>query len=265
MTVTSIIMAAGRGSRMKAYAGNKTLLPLVPDGSPYKGSRPILLHIIERLPGGPKGIIVNYKKEDVIQSTQRVNAQFFEQPVLNGTGGAILAAQAFIENTDSEHIIVTMGDVPFVSNRIYTDMVNRLNRHSLVILGFVPQDKKQYGILDVFENKVNRIVEWKYWHKWPPKTQKKHSICNAGIYAFKKKDLVRYLPTLASRPQKIHKVIDGKEREIEEFFITDIVEFMVEDGLSVGYALTDSETEAMGIDDLEALEKAQEWFKNVVR
>ena len=35
----SIIMAAGRGSRMKGYAGNKTLLPLVPAEFPFTGRK----------------------------------------------------------------------------------------------------------------------------------------------------------------------------------------------------------------------------------
>ncbi len=35
--VASIIFAAGRGTRMKGYAGNKTLLPLIPEKSRYRG------------------------------------------------------------------------------------------------------------------------------------------------------------------------------------------------------------------------------------
>lgn len=264
MPITSIIMAAGRGSRMKGYTGNKTLLPLVPGDSPYKGSCPILLHIIGRLPGGSKGIIVNHQKDDVIRATKDNGFTCIEQPVLNGTGGALLAAREFIEETVGDRIIVTMGDVPFVSEKTYAKMIDRLDGNSLVILGFIPEDKKQYGILDITDDKVSRIVEWKYWRDWPEEIQTKYAICNAGIYAFKKKDLVRFLPTLASRPQKIYKVINGEEKEIEEFFITDIVEFMVEDGLSVGYAVTENETEAMGIDDPAALKKAQKWYRAVM-
>ena len=246
---------------MQDYSGNKTLLPLTPGESPYEGRHPILLHIVESLPGGSKCVIVNHKKEDVIQSTRGLDVAHFEQPALNGTGGALLAARRFIETSEGDNIIVTMGDVPFVSGKTFSGMVDQLNTHRLIILGFIPRDKKQYGILEIDGNKVNRIVEWKYWCTWPKEQKDRHPICNAGIYAFKKNDLIRYLPTLASRPQKIRKVIDGKEKEMEEFFITDIVEFMVEDGLSVGYVVTENEIEAMGIDDLAALEKAQEYYR----
>ncbi len=37
--VASIVMAAGRGSRMQGYAGNKTLLPLVAGQTPFTGRR----------------------------------------------------------------------------------------------------------------------------------------------------------------------------------------------------------------------------------
>ena len=54
---------------MKEYDGNKTLLPLIPEGSPYRGTRPILVEIIKNLPSGPKALVVNYKKEDMIEAT----------------------------------------------------------------------------------------------------------------------------------------------------------------------------------------------------
>jgi bifunctional UDP-N-acetylglucosamine pyrophosphorylase/glucosamine-1-phosphate N-acetyltransferase len=253
-------MAAGRGSRMKGYNGNKTLLPLIPGDSPYNGEHPILLHIIDRLPKGPKAVIVNFKKEDVFSLTKGLGITYCEQPRLNGTGGALLAAREFIEKSTCDYVIVTMGDVPFVKKETYTRLIHHLDNNSLAILGFVPDDKKQYGVLDISDDKVRRIIEWKYWSTYSSKTQAGFSVCNSGIYAFRKDDLVRYLPVLASRPQKIIKEIDGKKTEIEEFFITDIVEFMVKDNLSVGYVLAENEIEAMGVDDLGALERAQKLY-----
>ncbi len=261
MTIASIIMAAGRGTRMKDYHGNKTLLPLVPGASVYEGSRPLLLHILDKLPDGPKCLVVNFKKEEVIRSTRGAGVSYCEQPNLNGTGGALLAARKFIECSSCSSLIVTMGDVPFVSGNTYSHLVQKLDQNSLVILGFIPRDKKQYGVLDISGDTVNRIIEWKYWNAWPPEKQNHYVVCNAGIYAFKKDDLVRYLPILESAPHRVCKVIEGKDTVIDEYFITDLVEFMVKDGLSVGYATAENETEAMGVDDSAALKRAQEWYK----
>jgi bifunctional UDP-N-acetylglucosamine pyrophosphorylase/glucosamine-1-phosphate N-acetyltransferase len=259
--IASIIMAAGRGSRMTGYEGNKTLLPLLPGSSIFEGSHPILLYLLENLPVGQKALIVNHCKEDVIAATRNLDITYCEQPILNGTGGAILAARSFIESLPLSKFIITMGDVPFVQKATYVHLVSHLETFDLVILGFCPDDKKQYGVLETQGDLVKKITEWKYWKDYPEEKQAALSICNSGIYAVKKKALEKYLPVMASRPQIVHKEINGKTTPIEEFFITDLIEYMVEDGQSVGYLLAQDESETMGIDDDTALQNAQAIFK----
>lgn len=258
--VASIIMAAGRGSRMKGYSGNKTLLPLVPGNTPFEGDRPILLNLFNNLPSGPKALVINHCKDDVIRITADTGAVYLEQPVLNGTGGAILAAAVFLNETSPDTVIITMGDVPFVRKETYASLAAGLSDHELVVLGFSPKDKKQYGVLEIDGKKVKKITEWKYWRAYPAHRQEELSICNSGIYAARRHTLCRYLPILASRPQIVQKEINGRLTDIEEFFFTDLIEYMVGDGLAVGYHVTDDEHETMGIDDLEALKKAQRLY-----
>ena len=259
--IASIIMAAGRGSRMTGYEGNKTLLPLRPGTSTFEGSHPILLHLLENLPAGQKALIVNHCKEDVITQTRHLDVTCCEQPVLNGTGGAILAARSFIESQPCSKFIITMGDVPFVKKATYMQLVLHLETFDLVILGFCPENKKQYGVLETQGDRVRKITEWKYWKDYPLEKQAALTICNSGIYAVKKNALEKYLPVMASRPQIVHKEINGKTTAIEEFFITDLIEYMVDDGQPVGYLLAKDESETMGIDDHTALQKAQAIFK----
>jgi bifunctional UDP-N-acetylglucosamine pyrophosphorylase/glucosamine-1-phosphate N-acetyltransferase len=257
----SVVMAAGRGSRMKGYAGNKTLLPLKPGPSIFQGERPMLQHILENLPAGPRALVVNHCKADVIQATRAFNVEYCEQPRLNGTGGAILAAAGFIERQSCPHVIITMGDVPFVKATTYTHLLEGLADHDLMVLGFCPKDRKQYGVLETEDNRVCKITEWKYWREYPQGRQDALTVCNSGIYAAKKEMLTRYLPIMASRPQIVHKEVDGRMTAIEEFFITDLIEHMVADGGSVGYQVTCDELETMGIDDADALRKAQEIYR----
>jgi bifunctional UDP-N-acetylglucosamine pyrophosphorylase/glucosamine-1-phosphate N-acetyltransferase len=261
--VASIIMAAGRGSRMAGYNGNKTLLPLAPEGSVFQGRDPLLLHIIDQLPPGPKAIVVHHCQNDVRSATRHLDVTYLEQPLLNGTGGAILAARSFLDAIDCGGCIITMGDVPFIRPGTYARLVDRLNDHAMVILGFKPVDKKQYGVLEINSDQVECITEWKYWREYPAARQAALSICNAGIYAAKRQTLQRYLPILASRPQIVHKEIQGQMTPIEEFFITDLIEFMAKDGLSVGYIVSADETESMGVDDQAALTKAQSRYRRL--
>lgn len=256
----SIILAAGRGTRMQGYSGNKTLLPLEPDGSIYRGQTPILKVVMGSLPDGPKALIVNHCKEEVIAATRHLDPLYFEQPELNGTGGALLAADQFVRRQPDPHTIITMGDVPFVRRRTYAKMTALLDDFDMVVLGFRPADRKQYGVLELKDERVTRIVEWKYWRTFPPERQAELTVCNAGIYAFHTEVLERYLPVMANRPQIVQKWIDGRLTSIEEYFLTDLVEFMNLDRRPVGYLLTEDEHETMGIDDPPALEKAQAVF-----
>jgi bifunctional UDP-N-acetylglucosamine pyrophosphorylase/glucosamine-1-phosphate N-acetyltransferase len=261
----SIIMAAGRGSRMKNYEGNKTLLPLVPGRSCFEGTWPILPHIITMLPPGPRAVIVNYKSEEVMGAVQEFDLTCCRQPELNGTGGAIIAAREFIETQKENRILITMGDVPFVRPETYVKLGKHLDDFPLVILGFSPADKKQYGVLEIENGQVQKITEWKYWRDYPEKKKAELTICNAGIYAARREELLRYLTVLEMRPQIVYKERDGQMVPIQEYFFTDIVEYMTTDGLKVGYVVTEDENETMGVDDLEALEKAQRMFQTCVK
>jgi bifunctional UDP-N-acetylglucosamine pyrophosphorylase/glucosamine-1-phosphate N-acetyltransferase len=257
----SIIMAAGRGSRMMGYNGNKTLLPLRPAASPYQGSCPILLNIISRLPPGPKALVVNYKKESIIEATRSLDLTYWEQPQLNGTGGAILAAAEFIETQEMDPVIITMGDVPFVKTETYFSLIEQLRKSPFVVLGFRPKDQKQYGLIEIRKESVLRIIEWKYWKDYPKKKQNRLQIANSGIYAARRKNLSNYLNILKKKPHIVMKERDGLMTEVEEYFITDLIEIMTNDGLGVGYVVAEDEYEVMGIDDLQALKKAQALFR----
>jgi bifunctional UDP-N-acetylglucosamine pyrophosphorylase/glucosamine-1-phosphate N-acetyltransferase len=263
--VASIIMAAGRGSRMQGYDGNKTLLPLVPGKSVFVGNQPILVHLMENLPAGPKALVVNHCKDQVMAVTRDTGAVYCEQPELNGTGGAILAAGQFVDTQRDAHVIITMGDVPFVKKRTYARLVEGLGTRDLMILGFSPENKKQYGMLEIEKGQVRRITEWKYWKDYPADRQDTLTVCNSGIYAVRGTSLADYLPILASRPQIVQKQVNGKIADIQEFFFTDLIEFMVHDGKRVGFHVVDDEFETMGIDDVPALEKAQAIFAKRLR
>jgi bifunctional UDP-N-acetylglucosamine pyrophosphorylase/glucosamine-1-phosphate N-acetyltransferase len=262
-SVASIILAAGRGSRMKGFEGNKTLLPLVPAGNPFQGGHRFLLHIIGSLPPGPKAIVVNHRKEAVMEATRSLGVSYCEQPVLNGTGGALLAAGEFIHTVDCECLIITMGDVPLVKESTYRRLVQSLQSQPFTVLGFQPSDQRQYGVLDMDKTRVKRIVEWKYWNTYPKVTQARMKICNSGIYASRRKELIPYLSVLRSRPHGVSKERDGRMVQVDEYFITDLVEFLDSDGKSVGCIVVENEDEVMGVDDLPALLRAQEKFKQL--
>jgi len=259
--IASVIFAAGKGSRMKGYEGNKTLLPLIAEGSAFQGRRPILLRIIKNLPPGPKALVVNYKKEDVIRATGGLGLTYCEQPLLNGTGGALLAAGGFLENNSFDRLLITMGDIPLVRTSTFENLLKALDNNQMAVLGFRPAAKKEYGVLEIADGRVKRITEWKYWKDYPKARQDTLDICNSGIYAVTRDALLHYLRILGGNPHKVVKEREGRMVEVEEFFITDMVGLMSNDGLSVGYCLPEDEYEVMGVDDIHSLEKAREIYR----
>ena len=128
----------------------------------------------------------------------------------------------------------------------------------------MPRHKKQYGVLEIQENQVRRIIEWKYWKNYSQEKQTTLSVCNSGIYAAKMESLLASLSVLASKPHVVQKEINGVLKDQEEFFITDLVEYLHPENYSIGTIVCEDEREVMGIDDLSALLKAQEIYRRQV-
>lgn len=256
----SLVMAAGRGSRMEGYAGNKTLLPLLPEDGPFVGRQPLILEILKNLPAGPKAIVVHHREAEVREATRHLDVTYCRQPELNGTGGALIAAAPFIEKTSFDALLITMGDVPLVEASTYGSLADGLAQHPFMVLGFKPREKRRYGLVEMGEDRVMRITEWTYWKDYPPERQKRLTICNAGIYAVRREVLGRFLPVLKSCPHRVEKQVNGAMKTIEEYFITDLVDYLNEAGLTVGCRVVCDENEVMGVDDPESLRRAQKIY-----
>jgi bifunctional N-acetylglucosamine-1-phosphate-uridyltransferase/glucosamine-1-phosphate-acetyltransferase GlmU-like protein len=258
-SAASIIFAAGKGSRMTGYEGNKTLLPLIPFGSLYEGEYPLLHHVLHSLPPGPKGIVVHHCSEDVRRATEALGVSYIFQETTNGTGGALLASRPFLEAEGEECVIITMGDVPLIRGTTYRRIVESLELHSMVVLASMPENKGQYGMLEMDGTRVVRIVEWKYWREFSAERMAALKYCNGGVYAVRRSVLLPYIDRLSKQPHHVRKQRGDLWVTVEEYFLTDLVELMSGDGLSVGM-LPAPEEEVMGVDNPESLKRAQEAF-----
>lgn len=258
-TVASIIFAAGRGTRMTGYSGNKTLLPLVAGKSRYEGSHPLIMEVLGNLPEGPRGIVVNHCAQEVRNAVEGPGIHFISQPETNGTGGALLAARSFLNSCGAERVIITMGDVPLIGAATYIALLDRLERCDMVILGFECRDRAQYGMIETEGERIAGIVEWKYWKDFPPERRNRLRYCNAGVYAAQRSVLLGYMDRMEKKPHEVKKQRDGQLVTIKEYFLTDLVEMMNEDGLLVGMVCAPEE-EVTGVDTPESLETVQRLY-----
>jgi bifunctional N-acetylglucosamine-1-phosphate-uridyltransferase/glucosamine-1-phosphate-acetyltransferase GlmU-like protein len=248
---------------MLGYAGNKTLLPLIPRVSAYEGDHPLLLEVLKNLPPGPVGIVVHHCAADVERATGDFAVAYIPQATTNGTGGALLAARSFLEAGSPDAAIITMGDVPLIRRETYEKLIRKLDERKLAVLAFEPRDRAQYGMLEMDGERVLRIVEWKYWHAYSPDLQAKLRYCNAGVYAAQRSVLLDYLDRLAGQPHPVRKQQGDRWVTIEEYFLTDLVELMSNDGLPIGWVLAQEE-EVTGVDTPEALHAVQMRYQQYI-
>ncbi len=247
---------------MIGFSGNKTTLPLIPQNSEniYTGKRPFIHEIISQLLPGPKCIVVHHDAESVKSITKNYQLEYAFQPVLNGTGGAVLAARDFIEKSGLPVTIITMGDVPLVREKTYNKLIEALSsRNSGSVILFEPASKEKYGCAVIESGCVKNIIEWQYWKDMPAEEQEKLRFCNSGIYAFRTSDLLTYLDRLKKNPHVVEKNINGKAVRFEEYFLTDLIKWMADDNLCIGY-ITAPETEVMGVDTPDALKRVQSLY-----
>src|SRR4030042_2003137 len=107
MSLATVILAAGKGKRMKSDLP-KVLHPLL--------GRPMIHYVIEtaRAIGSTKIIlVVGHKKELVIDATRDENVDYAFQEQQLGTGHAVLQARSFLQDAESD-VLVLSGDVPLL-------------------------------------------------------------------------------------------------------------------------------------------------------
>ena len=72
---------------------------------------------------------------------------------------------------------------------------------------------------------------------------------------------MKYLPALKNMPHYVEKLRDEQRILIEEYFITDLIKLMADDGLTIGFNMVENANEVMGIDTEEDLITAQKFYR----
>ncbi len=164
-----VILAGGKGTR---------LLPLtetIPKVLVEINRKPFLEYLINNLKKvglTEIGIVVNYKKEKIIEYVKKKNLdiKILEQPKPLGTGHALMQAKDFC---DDENVIVLNGDNLFSVEDL--KIIQKKDQFCYVV-GKEAKTPEKYGILVIDKDKLVKIVE-------KPKTYIGNLI-NIGMYKF---------------------------------------------------------------------------------
>ena len=228
MKTSALILAAGRGTRMRSR------LPKVLHAA---GGRTLLGHVLAAVQGGglaPGAIaVVGGYAADQIQATLAGSGVHFilQEPQL-GTGHAVLAARDWWRGYD--RVVVVHGDMPLLSAATVAALA--AGGADAVLATAAPAEPRAYGriLRDPKQpERILAIVE----EKQANAEQKRIRELNAGFYSFS-------TPALAPALEQL-----GTANPHGEYYLTDTVALLAGRGLNVqAFPLADPD-ECLGVND----------------
>jgi bifunctional UDP-N-acetylglucosamine pyrophosphorylase / glucosamine-1-phosphate N-acetyltransferase len=235
--LSALIMAAGQGTRMRSRLP-KVLHPVC--------GRPMLDWVVTaaRAGGADRVICVTRPGEGVAEAVPS-GVELVEQHEGEGTGAAVLAGRAQLEQTDV--VVVLSGDHPLVSPALIAELVATHQREAAAatLLTTDQLDPSGYGrVVRGADGSVDRIVETKVTAGVAASDLAIREI-NIGLYAFDAALLLEALDSVGET---------GGER-----YLTNVFEVLRQRGLKVAAHRTDDALSAMGVNtraDLLAVTRA---------
>ena len=240
--VSAIILAAGKGKRMKGAVA-KVLHPLC--------GKPMLTYSIDaaRAVNVEKiVVIIGHQAGLVRKAFNDQGLIFIEQHEQLGTGHAVLQAKDVFRGYGGT-LLILCGDVPMLSPSTIRSLleVHILGKSTVTVLTTILNDPFGYGriIKEREKGEILRIVE----ERDASLAEKKIKEINTGIYCVESNFLFRAVSDI------------GNENVQKEYYLTDIVGIASRNGLKARSFITANSFEVMGINTPDDLEKASEHMK----
>ncbi len=233
---TSVILAAGMGTRMKSKMPKvlhkvcgKPLSKWVIDASKAAGADTVCA-------------VVGHKAETVKEVLGDV-CEFALQAEQKGTGHAVMQAIDVIKNSKGE-VVILNGDTPLITAETINKAIeyHKNNGNQATVITAILDDATGYGrIVRDNDGSVLKIVE----QKDASEEEKKINEVNSGMYVFDAQALVYALDKITPNNAQ------------GEYYLTDTLEILLSAGKKIGgYAISDND-EIRGINDRVQLNEAE--------
>ena len=209
--VAAIILAAGKGTRMKSDL-HKVLHPIA--------GRPMLLHLIDSVGQlSPERVVVvtGAGREQVEAAVAPLGVGTALQAEQLGTGHAVAQAREALAGFEGD-VLILYGDVPLVETATMRRMIDRLGQGdcpAAVVLGFRPSGPAAYGrVIADADGRIDRMGECKD----AGIEERAVTLCNSGLMAVRSEDLFGLLDRV------------GNDNAAGEYYLPDIVMLAASDG-----------------------------------
>ena len=242
--LTTIILAAGKGTRMKSS------LPKVLHKA---GGKAMLAHVLDaaKEAGAGRSIVVVGFGGAAVDEALAGEAEFVTQAEQLGTGHAVLQTEPLLRG-EKGTVLVLCGDTPLLTGTLLKKLVEEhaaAGAKATVLTAVMP-DATGYGrVIRAADGTVAKIVE----HKDATKEELGVREINSGIYCFSAPDLFAAL----------HEV--GNDNAQGEYYLPDVLEILKQKGEKIFAVAADSYEETLGVNSraqLAASEKILRRRKN---
>jgi len=239
--VATVILAAGKGTRMKSSIA-KVLHPLC--------GKPMLHYSIAlaRAIGSERIVpVVGHQAERIQSLFNDVDLTFALQKEQLGTAHAVLQAKQALHDFEGD-VVILCGDVPLLLPSTIEGLIDHHHSHeaSITVVTTFLADPGSYGrVIRSEGDTVMKIVE----ARDATDKEKKIKEINTGIYCAERRFLFESLDHI------------GKENSQGEYYLTDIFEIGGRQHRKTLPFVLDDSVEAMGINTLSELKRAEEIMK----
>lgn len=231
--VMTIIMAAGKGTRMKS---NKSKLVHEIYGKPLVKR---VVELAQKIGSDEIVAVVGHLREQV-QEVLGDSVKYAYQDELLGTGHAVMQARKYLEGKKGK-VVILYGDVPIIRPETLRNLISKSikNKEYATLLTAKYENPTGYGrIIRDEGGNIRAIVE----EKDADPLQKKIKEINSGIYCFDIEELLKAL-----------KKVNNNNAQ-GEYYLTDVIKIMNDDGLKTGAVIVEDNTEILGVNDRSQLE-----------
>ena len=239
--IITLIMAAGKGTRMKSKK-SKLIQKIY-----GKELVERVVELAERIGSNEIVAVVGYLREQ-IEAVLEDRVKYAYQEELLGTGHAVMQAERFLKGKKGK-VVILYGDVPLIRLETLKNLINKsiIGKAYATVLTAIYNNPTGYGRIVRDEGgSIKEIVE----EKDATITQKEIKEINSGIYCFDIEALV----------DAIHKITPDNAQG--EYYLTDVIKIMNEQGLKTGAMIVEDNTEILGVNDRTQLELLNRVLRN---
>ncbi len=226
MKITTIILAAGKGTRMCSD---------LPKVLHKIANRPLLRHVYDmsyQLNNNVIKIVYGHGANLVRKVLADIDVSWVEQKQQLGTGHAV--QQVSDQISDSDIVLILYGDVPLLKLATVKGLLANVSDKTLALLTVKLKNPTGYGrIVRDSSGKVTKIVE----EKDASITEKEIVEGNTGIMAVEGNKLKKWLNQLSN------------DNAQGEYYLTDIIEMAVADQITIITTQPESVDEVLGVNN----------------